>query len=184
VSVFVGGSVQVGLPMLADTRLDMGAASLGILMTANGIGTLIGNILSGWGTRLTRGRLGIMVLCFDGLSGVLLACLAFVHSTVAGALLLVGMGVLGGISMVAVFSWIQQRVPQAMMGRTMSILMFVFMGLGPISAAVAGALLKVISLAVLFGIAGLTLAVIALSCLGSRELRAIQALEPASDNPA
>ena len=29
VSVFVGGPIQVGLPVLANTRLDLGAASLG-----------------------------------------------------------------------------------------------------------------------------------------------------------
>ncbi|MGH8312403.1 MAG: MFS transporter, partial [Gammaproteobacteria bacterium] len=53
-----------------------------------------------------------------------------------------------------------------------------FMGLGPISAAIAGALLKVISLGALFGIAGLTLTVIALCCLGSRQLRGIRAVPP------
>ncbi len=49
VSVFVGGPIQVGLPVLADTRLDLGAASLGILMTANGGGIIVGSVLSGVG---------------------------------------------------------------------------------------------------------------------------------------
>ncbi|HLI17555.1 MAG TPA: MFS transporter, partial [Rhodanobacteraceae bacterium] len=65
-----------------------------------------------------------------------------------------------------------------MMGRTMSILMFTFMGLAPLSAAAAGALLKVISLTALFGVAGLALTVIALSCLSSPQLRSIRALKP------
>lgn len=39
---------------------------------------------------------------------------------------------------VAVITWIQRRVPPVMLGRTMSILMFIIMGLTPLSAALAG----------------------------------------------
>ena len=178
VSVFVGGPVQVGLPVLADTRLNMGAASLGILMTANGAGMFAGSFLSGIMLRLVRGRLGFMILGFDSLSGLTFAALTLVHTTYNGAVLLVCLGLLQGIQTIAIFTWIQQRVPQELMGRTMSILMFTFMGLGPISAAIAGALLKVISLTALFGIAGLTLTVIALACLASPQLRSIRAAQP------
>lgn len=177
VSVFVGGPIQVGLPVLADTRLNMGAASLGILMTANGVGMLLGSFLSGLGARLMRGRLGLMILSFDALSGLALAGLTLVHTTYTGAALLVCVGLLGGIVQISIFTWIQQRVRQEMMGRTMSILIFTFMGLGPISAAVAGALLKVISLSALFSIAGLALTVIALCCLSSPQLRSIRAIQ-------
>jgi MFS family permease len=178
VSVFVGGPIQVGLPVLADMRLDLGAASLGILMTAQGVGMFAGSILSGVGSRLARGRLGIMVLCVDSVIGLTLVGLTVVHTTYAGALLLFGTGLLGGIVQIALFTWIQQRVSQEMMGRAMSILMFTFMGLGPLSAAIAGALLKVISLTALFGIAGVTLTVIALCCLASPQMRSIRALQP------
>lgn len=183
VSVFVGGPLQVGLPVLADTRLNLGAASLGILMTANGAGMLVGSILSGLVARQMRGRLGIMVLTFDCLNGLVLASLAVIHTTTSAALLLAGSGILGGIVMISIFSWIQQRVPQEKMGRTMSILMFTFMGLAPISAAIAGVMLKLISLAALFGIAGLALTVIALACLGSRQLRDIRSFHPLSGDP-
>ena len=173
VSVFVGGPLQVGLPVLADTRLDHGAASLGILMTANGGGMLVGGFLSGWAGRLARGQLGLMILCNDGLAGLALAALAFDHSTVAGAALLACTGVFAGIAQVAVVSWIQRRVPPAMMGRTMSVLMFAFLGLGPLSAALAGSLLKLVSLPAMFAAAGLVLSVIALACMGSPALRSI-----------
>ncbi|MGH8146853.1 MAG: MFS transporter [Rhodanobacteraceae bacterium] len=178
VGVFVGGPIQVGLPVLADTRLNLGAASLGILMTAQGVGMFMGSILSGAAQRAARGHLGVMVLCFDSLTGLTLAALTLVHTTYFGAALLFCTGLLGGMVMIAIFTWIQQRVSQAMMGRTMSILMFSFMGLAPLSAAAAGALLKVISLTTLFGIAGLTLTAIALVCLGSPQLRSIRAIRP------
>jgi predicted MFS family arabinose efflux permease len=175
VSVFVGGPIQVGLPVLADTRLDLGAASLGILMTANGGGMLLGSFLSGVATKLVRGRLGLMVLGIDSLAGLALATMALVHSTLAGAVLLAGVGLLAGIAQIAIVSWIQRRVAPEIMGRTMSVLMFTFMGLGPLSAAIAGSLLKVISLATLFTAAGLALTAIALSCVTSSSLRSIGA---------
>jgi hypothetical protein len=175
VSVFVGGPIQVGLPVLADTRLDLGAASLGILMTANGGGMLLGSFLSGVAAKLMRGRLGLMVLGIDSLAGLALATMALVHSTLAGAALLASVGVLAGIAQIAIVSWIQHRVAPEMMGRTMSVLMFTFMGLGPLSAAIAGSLLKVISLAALFTAAGLTLTAIALSCMTNSALRSIGA---------
>lgn len=173
ISVFVGGPLQVGLPMLADTRMDLGAASLGILMTANGGGMLLGSALSGVASRFVRGRLGLMVLVIDSIVGLALAALALVHSTITGAALLAVTGALGGIVQIAIFSWIQRRVAPEMMGRTMSVLMFTFMGLGPISAAVAGTLLKVISLTSLFAGAGVLLTLIALSCMGNPALRSI-----------
>jgi hypothetical protein len=138
VSVFVVGPLQVGLPVLADTRLDLGAASLGILMTANGGGTLVGTFLSGWASQLARGRLGLMVLGIDSLAGLALASLAYDHSTAVGAALLASTGVFAGVAQIAVVSWIQCRVAPAMMGRTMSVLMFIFLGLGPLSAAIEG----------------------------------------------
>jgi hypothetical protein len=178
VSVFVAGPIQVGLPVLADTRLDWGAASLGALMTANGGGVVVGSVLSGLGTKLARGHIGIMVLCVDTCVGVAIVALTLVHSTLVGAGLLGTVGLLAGIAQIAVFTWVQQRVSQAMMGRTMSVLMFTFMGLGPISAAVSGALLKVISLSALFGGAGIILSVFALLCLISPQMRSIGYSQP------
>jgi MFS family permease len=175
VSVFVGGPIQVGLPVFAETRLDLGAASLGILMTANACGMLLGSFLSGFATRRLQGRLGLMVLGIDTLVGLALAGLALVHSTIGGAVLLAFTGMLGGITQIAIFSWIQRRVAPEMMGRTMSVLMFTFMGLGPLSAAIAGSLLQVVSLTALFTGAGLTLTAIALSCMTSPALRSIGA---------
>ncbi|HEV2621479.1 MAG TPA: MFS transporter [Frateuria sp.] len=178
VTAFVGGPIQVGLPVLANSRMDLGAASLGVLMTANGGGMLVGGFLSRVVARRAAGRLGMLVLCMDTMAGFALAALALVHSTAYGALLLAGVGVLAGIAQIAIVTWIQQRVPPAMMGRTMSLLMFTFMGIGPVSAAVAGSLLKLISLGALFVGAGLALSAIALGCLASPALRGIGTARP------
>lgn len=177
VSLFVGGPVQVGLPVLADTRLNS-AAAFGILMTSYGLGMLAGNGLSIVATRIARGHLGIMILTLDTVAGLLFTTLSEAHSTLFGSILLAIVGSFAGIGQVALFSWIQRRVPQAMMGRTMSVLFFTFLGVGPLSAALAGVLLKFISLTQLFAGAGLCLSAIALLCLTRPALRSISLPAP------
>jgi MFS family permease len=175
VSIFVTGPTQVGLPVLADTRLDHGATSLGIVLAANGGGMLLGGLLSGVVARLVRGHLGAMILCFDACVGLALVALASVHATWLAAALLASTGLFGGVVQITLISWIQRRVAPNMLGRTMSVLMFTFLGLGPLAAAAAGAVLKAVSLPVLFVASGVALAAIALACLSSPALRGIRA---------
>ena len=177
-ALFVGGPVQVGLPVLADTRLNS-AAAFGILMTCYGLGMLLGNGLSVLVTRFARGHLGILILVQDIAGGLLFATMGGAHSTAFGSVLLAVVGCFAGIGQVALMSWIQQRVPQAMMGRTMSVLFFTFLGVGPLSAALAGVLLKFISLTQLFTGAGLIMSTIALVCLTRPALRTISIGVPA-----
>jgi len=146
----------------------------GVLMTANGTGMLVGSIASGAVTRLARGRLGVMVMTLDAIAGLAFAELSAVRSMLAGCALLVLVGMFAGTVQIAIITWLQRRVPQAMMGRTMSFVMFTFMGFAPLAAAAAGALLKVISLSALFVGAGLSLTILAMFCLTRRSLRAIQ----------
>lgn len=89
--------------------------------------------------------------------------LGLVTTSWQGMLILAAIGVLGGYVQVAVFTWIQQRVAPHMLGRMMSIFMFVFMGLAPLAAAVAGWLASAVTLASLFVGAGLGLSVAALA---------------------
>jgi len=175
VSIFVTGPTQVGLPVLADTRLDHGATSLGIVLAANGGGMLLGGLLSGVVAQLVRGHLGAMILCFDACVGLALVALAGVHATWLAAALLATTGLFGGVVQITLISWIQRRVAPNMLGRTMSVLMFTFLGLGPLAAAAAGAVLKAVSLPVLFVASGVALAAIALACLSSPALRGIRA---------
>jgi len=174
VSVLVMGPLQVGLPLFAKTRFAEGAAAFGWLMTANGTGMLLGSVLSTSVTRMMRGRLGIMVLCLDGAAGLALAVLSTVHTLLPGAALLVLTGLFAGTVQIAIVTWLQRRVPQAMMGRTMSIVFFTFLGLAPLAAALAGGLLSLISISELFIGAGLSLTALATICLTRPSLRAIR----------
>jgi len=157
-----GGVMQVAMPLLASERLH-GAAALGLLMGAHGAGALAGMALSGIAGKRRLGNLGLTLLVVDGLAGILLMPLGLITSSWQGMLILAAIGVLGGYVQVAVFTWIQQRVAPQMLGRMMSIFMFVFMGLAPLTAAAAGWLASQLTLATLFTGAGLGLSVAALA---------------------
>lgn len=150
VALFIGGSMQVALPVLASNLLH-GASALGLLLAAHGAGTLLGmGAAAALGTRLRLISFGSMILLMDALAGVLVAGLGGTRSGWQAGALLLSLGTLGGYVQINVFTWIQRRVPPQMMGRAMSIFMFIFMGLAPVSAAATGWLLKLISLSQLF----------------------------------
>ncbi|MFB9241988.1 MFS transporter [Massilia antarctica] len=155
-SFVVGGTMQVALPVLASTVLH-GASALGLVMGVHGAGSLAGMALSGVLGKFRVRNFGTTVLLGDVLVGLLLIPLGLVAASWQAAALMLAIGVLGGFMQVAVFSWLQQRVPRAMLGRAMSISMFIFMGVAPLSAALTGYLLQQLTLAQLFGAAGLFL---------------------------
>jgi MFS family permease len=152
----IGGVMQVALPLLASSRLH-GASALGLLMGAHGAGALLGMAASGIAGKRRAGNLGMTLLLIDGIAGMLLVPLGMITASWQGMLINVAIGVLGGFVQVAVFTWIQQRVPRELLGRTMSLFMFIFMGLAPLAAVVAGWIASRVTLAALFGGAGLFL---------------------------
>jgi MFS family permease len=156
-SCVVGGVLQVALPLLASSRLH-GASALGLLAGAQGAGALAGMAMTGVIGRRRIGNLGITLLLLDGLAGLMLPLLGMITATWQGMLLSLVIGVLGGFVNVTVFTWIQQQVPRAMLGRVMSIFMFVIMGLAPLAAAAAGWVAAIVPLGTLFTGAGLFLA--------------------------
>jgi MFS family permease len=150
----IGGLTQVALPLLASTRLQ-GAASLGLLLGAHGAGSLAGMVLSGiTGRRIDR-AFGATLLAVDAAIGLLLPLLGLITAVWQGVLVNLAIGMLGGFVGVTVFTWIQQRVPKAMLGRMMSIFMFVVIGVAPLAAGGAGWLASRVPLPHLFTGAGI-----------------------------
>ena len=160
VSLFIGGSMQVAIPVLAS---DLhGASTLGVMMGAHGAGTLLGMAMAAkFGTRLRFAEFGVMILLVDGVAGLLVAPLGLVTAAWQACALMLSLGLLTGFMQINVFTWIQRRVPPQMMGRAMSIFMFIFMGLAPLSAATTGWLLTLVSLSQLFLGGGIILVVFA-----------------------
>jgi len=173
VSLFIGGSMQVAIPVLASEQLH-GASALGLLMGANGAGMLLGMAGAAVaGARLRFASFGTLLLLVDGVAGLLVMPLGAVQAAWQAAALMLALGLLSGYMQINVFTWIQRRVPPHMMGRAMSIFMFIFMGLAPLSAAVTGWVLTVISLSQLFFGGGIILVVFAALAYLFTPIRAI-----------
>jgi len=179
-SCVVGGLMQVALPLLASTRLH-GASALALLAAAFGAGSLAGMALSGLVGRRRIGTLGITLLLLDGAVGLLLPLLGLITTVWQGVLVNLVIGVMGGFVNVMVFTWVQRRVPQAALGRVMSIFMFVVMGLAPLSAVLAGWLAGRVALAYLFGGAGLFLTGAALLAWLLTPMRALTDPDPKAE---
>jgi MFS family permease len=149
ISFVVGGIMQVALPVLASERLG-GAAALGLIMGGHACGSLLGMGLSSFRADLRLVNLGTTLLFVDAVGGVLLMGMGAASAAWHGALLMLVMGALTGFIQVAVFTWIQRRVPREMLGRTMSIFMFIVMGLAPLAASLTGLAMQFLSLDQLF----------------------------------
>jgi hypothetical protein len=175
VTLFIGGSMQVALPVLANDTLH-GASTLGVLMGASGAGSLLGMAAAAVaGKRLRFASFGATLLLADAVSGLLLAPIGSVRTTWLAAGLLLLLGVLQGFLQITVYTWIQRRVPTHMIGRTMSIFMFIFMGMAPLSAAATGWLLTVVPLPQLFMGGGALLVALAACAWVFTPMRRIEA---------
>ncbi|MBV6323068.1 MFS transporter [Duganella violaceipulchra] len=178
VSLFIGGSMQVAIPVLASEKLH-GASALGILMGANGAGMLFGMAGAAMlGARLRLASFGTVLLVADAIAGFLVMPLGAVQAPWQACALMLTLGLLSGYMQINVFTWIQRRVPPHMMGRAMSIFMFIFMGLAPLSAAVTGWVLTMISLSQLFLGGGIILVVFATLAYLLTPIRSISSNTP------
>ncbi|MCP3137773.1 MFS transporter [Pyxidicoccus xibeiensis] len=173
VALLITGPIQIALPVLASQLPGSSAAGFGLLMGAHGAGTLAGMAVAGARPSMRVRNLGTTLLLVDAVVGVLFIPMGFVTALWQGAALLLGIGLLSGFMHVAVFTWIQRRVPPAMLGRAMSIFMFIFMGLAPISAAVTGWVMRGVALAQVFAVSGCCLVGAVLVALATSRIRDI-----------
>jgi MFS family permease len=175
------GPLVVGIPVLANTRLVEGAAAFGIIMSAFGGGALLGIILSNV-VPLKPQHMGTMLLLIISFLGVGIALMPLFTSTgvIAGIALL--MGVANGFVNINFFTWLQKHIPQELMGRVMSLLIFSSVGLTPVSNALAGAILEV-DLNVLFMGGGLLMAALSVFAISLPAVRQM-GLEPVVVNQA
>jgi MFS family permease len=172
IAFFISGPLQVAMPVLANS-MPSGAAALGTLSGAFGAGTLLGMAFSGARPNLRLGSLGGTILMFDAIAGALFIPLGYIHAVWQGCLILVAIGLLGGFIQVAIFTWMQSRVAPSMLGRTMSLFMFIFMGIAPLSASITGWLMHSLHYQQLFVGSGAMLILIVVSALCLSPMRQI-----------
>jgi MFS family permease len=144
------GPLLVGVPFMADHTLGGGSATFGILLSAYGGGAVVGAIVAG--RRVPR--LGSLVLGTAFAMGVALGLLGVAPNvgTAFGVLVAIGLG--AGFLNVHIFSWLQARTVEEMRGRVMSIVLLGAFSLSPISYALAGAMVDLAPVALMFAAAG------------------------------
>jgi MFS family permease len=96
-----------------------------------------------------------------------------IHATWQGVALLLAIGSLGGFLQVNVYTWLQRHVAPAMLGRTMALFMFIFMGIAPMSSSLTGWLMRYVGLGQLFAISGGLLVLIVLLTFALSGMRTV-----------
>ena len=180
------GPFEVGLPVIAYSRLPEGAAAFGILTSAFGGGSLIGLALAAMLPKPRPERFAMVVVGAVSLSGLGLVLLPFITSTLTGAAVIGLAGIALGYGNLHGMTWTQTRVAPALMGRVMSVMIMGSVGLVPVSMLIAGAVVQV-SLDGMLIVAGIGMAVLCAGSLLSPAVRHMgmePAFEEASGDPA
>lgn len=170
ITTFVSmGPQMVGMPVLADDRLD-GMRSFGIMMSASGLGAVMGSLLAAV-LRPSNRSLGTIVMLLAVIRGIGTFSISRIETTTQGVILMAILGLLMGYSSIIFMTWIQKRVEIAFLGRVMSLVMLAVMGLQPLSQGFSGWYIDVAGLTALFVGMGVFMTVTPLLALCSRDIR-------------
>lgn len=165
VNLLMTGPISVGIPVLAESRFDGGAAAYGIILSAFGGGSLVGVIFAGARKRPTARRFPMLMLGLTGSMGLGLALLGVLESLVPATTVAALMGMGQGYVVIQFITWLQLRTEPHMLGRMMSVLLFAVVGLSPLSSTVAGALIQWSAAWVLTGAGILMVAIVGVAAV-------------------
>ena len=130
--------VFVGLPVWAKARFFEGAYVYGLVTAAFGLGAFIGAIGSGFLAGPKDENLVPTMFKIYVFTGSTLALIIFYDHYWWAMLLFFVSGVFEAFLYVHFTTWLQRITPEALLGRVMSILMLMSMGLLPIADAIMG----------------------------------------------
>jgi MFS family permease len=136
------GPLLVGIPVLANERLPEGAVAFGLIISAYAGGNLAGYLLAGSLPRLAGRAMRVFLVVLMACFGVGYGSLGFIRSTWVDFALLLFLGLGNGYITIIIFTWLQTRTPNELLGRIMSIVTFSNLGLAPVSQAISGAVIK------------------------------------------
>jgi MFS family permease len=133
---FFGLQYSVFLPIYAHDILHGGAKALGLLMSAAGVGAVLGALQFAARTKYTGLTRWIAATCTVCAVGLMLMS----HATVFWlcAVVLFAVGFAATSQMAATNTIIQERVPDELRSRLMAVYATMFMGVQPLGALLAG----------------------------------------------
>ena len=132
----LGLQYSVFLPIFANDVLHRGAKGFGLLMSAAGVGAVLGALYFAGRTSyrgLARWIAGMALLCGVGL-------VLFSQSRVfwVSSVVLLFVGFAATVQMAATNTIVQSRVPDELRGRVMAVYAMMFMGVQPVGSLIAG----------------------------------------------
>jgi MFS family permease len=164
-NLLITGPLYVGLPVLVATRYSGGAGALGIVLTFFGAGSLAGVGLAASRRVFKERWLPFVIVACPGVLGAGLILLGLFQAVAPAAGVAVVMGFAQGFVVVQFLTFLQRRTPSLMLGRVMSLLMFLVMGLAPLSSGFAGIFLEFSVSWLMIGAGGALIIVVGSACL-------------------
>jgi Transmembrane secretion effector len=164
------GALGVGLPTLAHGRYGAGAAGLGILLGAWGVGATAGALGAGMVRRPERMGWWLVAVC--AWLGVTIGAVGLIPTLAPAAVVMAVAGISAGAVNTFGISWLQRRTDAGMQGRVMSLVMLASLGLVPVSYALSGAIAD-LNVTLLFVGSGALMLVTAVAAAASRTVRSI-----------
>lgn len=141
VPILLAMPYQMLMPVFARTIFKAGETGLGLLMSATGVGALIGSMITA--SLGDFQRKGILMLMTGAAFGFFLMPFALSGSLVPASIFLLAVGTSSSIFMSLNTSLLMSNTPVELIGRVMSIFMMTF-GLMPLGTVPSGALAEII----------------------------------------
>jgi MFS family permease len=175
-----GGLTEVALPALAHER--WAASGYGALLAFFAAGSIAGNLAT---TRAGGARRPMIASgCAFLIAAAAMAAVPFLGGLAGAAAALLVLGACTGFGNTRLMPSVQTMVPPHMIGRLMSLVMLCSMGAFPLSAAVAGVLVRHIGPVAFFPISGAFFGAVMLFAMALRTFRDFGALQTAPAAPA
>jgi MFS family permease len=137
---FLGLQYSVFMPIFANDILHSGARGLGLLMSAAGIGAVLGALQ--FAARTTYKGLAKWIAAMSVISAVGLIVFSQSHVFWISTAVLFVVGFAATSQMAATNTTVQNRVPDELRGRVMAVYATMFMGVQPIGALLAGGIAR------------------------------------------
>jgi MFS family permease len=131
------------IPIFATEVLGRGAQGYGVLMSAAGVGAVIGSLFSA--STYVRDRKGATITAASLAFPFFLLAFAFSRGYVTACLLLIAVGFAFVLQNAPANSMLQEQVPDHLRGRVMAIYVCLFLGLMRVGSLLIGGLAEVTS---------------------------------------
>jgi MFS family permease len=137
---FLGLQYTVFMPIFANDILHGGARGLGLLMSAAGVGAVLGALQ--FAARTTYKGLAKWIAVMSVISACGLIAFSQSHLFWLSAVVLFVVGFAATSQMAATNTTVQNRVPDELRGRVMAVYATMFMGVQPLGSLLAGGIAK------------------------------------------